>query len=194
MHAQSITKTSIFTRLNLLFMRREELADLLRKKHRNFTDYISSLSEELFMQARNGKWTAGQELQHIILSAKPMIKALALPADELRSRFGSATQPSRTYDETVAFYRSKLGNGVEAPPRFAPAAVTFEQRTELINDLNLVVDAICKGTVARDESELDTLLIPHPLLGPLTMREMLYFTAYHAEHHLNNSKRNLSGL
>jgi hypothetical protein len=25
--------------------------------------------------------------------------------------------------------------------------------------------------------------LPHPLLGKLTLREMLYFTAYHADHH-----------
>ncbi|MBS1979326.1 MAG: DinB family protein [Bacteroidetes bacterium] len=175
-------------------MGRQELAGLLQGSHQKFADYLSGLSEEQFNLSKNGKWTAGQELQHIILSAKPMIKALSLPADELRARFGTAINPSRTYTETVTFYKSKLGNGVEAPPRFTPSTVTFDQRTGLINELNQIVDAICKGTVSREESELDSLLIPHPLLGPLTMREMLYFTAYHAEHHLNNSKRNLSGI
>ncbi len=31
----------------------------------------------------------------------------------------------------------------------------------------------------------DRTLLPHPLLGKLTVREMLYFTIYHVEHHLN---------
>jgi hypothetical protein len=34
------------------------------------------------------------------------------------------------------------------------------------------------------ESALDGQLLPHPLLGPLTVREMRAFTVYHTAHHL----------
>ena len=33
------------------------------------------------------------------------------------------------------------------------------------------------------ETELDQFILPHPLLGKLTLREMIYFTIYHVEHH-----------
>ncbi len=33
------------------------------------------------------------------------------------------------------------------------------------------------------DSDLDRLRLPHPLLGKLTVREMLYFTLYHNAHH-----------
>jgi hypothetical protein len=33
------------------------------------------------------------------------------------------------------------------------------------------------------ETQLDQLILPHPLLGKLTLREMLYFTIYHVQHH-----------
>jgi hypothetical protein len=35
------------------------------------------------------------------------------------------------------------------------------------------------------------LILPHPLLGKITIREMLYFTAYHVQHHENIIKRDL---
>jgi hypothetical protein len=35
------------------------------------------------------------------------------------------------------------------------------------------------------ETSLDAVLLPHPLLGKLTAREMLQFTVYHTAHHLN---------
>jgi len=34
-----------------------------------------------------------------------------------------------------------------------------------------------------DEAALDRYQLPHPILGKLTVREMLYFTLYHLGHH-----------
>jgi hypothetical protein len=40
------------------------------------------------------------------------------------------------------------------------------------------------GAIRRwDEAALDRYRLPHPLLGKLTLREMLYFTLYHLGHH-----------
>ena len=33
------------------------------------------------------------------------------------------------------------------------------------------------------EKQLDHFLLPHPLLGKITLREMLFFSAYHIQHH-----------
>ena len=38
------------------------------------------------------------------------------------------------------------------------------------------------------EEELDTYLIPHPLIGKMTLRELLFFTVYHIGHHLKTIK------
>jgi uncharacterized damage-inducible protein DinB len=39
---------------------------------------------------------------------------------------------------------------------------------------------------------LDRLRLPHPALGKLTVREMLFFTIYHNIHHVENVVRRLS--
>jgi len=39
------------------------------------------------------------------------------------------------------------------------------------------------------EKRLDTLLIPHPLMGKMTMREIIMWTAYHTEHHTKKFKK-----
>lgn len=36
---------------------------------------------------------------------------------------------------------------------------------------------------------MSTLLLPHPLLGKLTVREFGYFTHYHTEHHFKNIQK-----
>ncbi|MBK7609450.1 MAG: hypothetical protein IPI18_20745 [Saprospiraceae bacterium] len=44
------------------------------------------------------------------------------------------------------------------------------------------------------EAEIDRYLIPHPLVGKITMREMFYFTVFHAGHHQNNLIRDLGTM
>jgi hypothetical protein len=43
-----------------------------------------------------------------------------------------------------------------------------------------------------DEARAARACLPHPLLGPLTIREMAAFTVYHTVHHLELVRRCLS--
>lgn len=41
------------------------------------------------------------------------------------------------------------------------------------------------------ERDLDRIRMPHPILGMLTTREMLFFTLYHNRHHVEAARRRL---
>jgi len=41
------------------------------------------------------------------------------------------------------------------------------------------------------ELQMDRIRLPHPVLGKLSVREMLFFTLYHNQHHLDAAKRRL---
>ena len=47
---------------------------------------------------------------------------------------------------------------------------------------------MARQTSQISEHKLDRCILPHPLLGKLTLREMIYFTIYHMEHHLVHLK------
>ena len=49
-------------------------------------------------------------------------------------------------------------------------------------------DTLLKAIDNWTEEELDTYLIPHPLIGKMTLRELLFFTVYHIGHHLKTIK------
>ena len=83
--------------------------------------------------------------------------------------------------------------GGKAIGQFIPDKVSWVQRTELKNQLISIIGNISVRLDLYTEEELKELIIPHPLLGALTIQEMLYFTMYHVLHHLENNKRNLSG-
>ncbi len=52
-----------------------------------------------------------------------------------------------------------------------------------------VIGGTVSGLVGKipgwSEAALDRYRLPHPLLGKLTVREMLFFTLYHNAHHLD---------
>ena len=153
---------------------------------------IRNVSNVDFTKSVNQKWTAGQQLEHIIKSVGPVNTAFALPTFVLRMFFGKANRASRTYDELVTKYQGKLNQGGRAPGRFVPKPVLLNQRGELFQRLDGIVRSLSKKLDSFSEEQLDLLLLPHPLLGKLTLREMIYFSIYHAGHHekqvINNLK------
>jgi hypothetical protein len=172
-------------------MKRELIKRLLSENHASFIDYINSLTKEKFLFAPQNKWTAGQQLDHIYLSAKPVALALSLPHFFLRLAFGKANRPSRTYEDLVKKYLTKLENGGKATRRFIPKAINVDQKESITKALNKSITTLCTKIEKFSEQELDTLVLPHPLMGKLTIREMLYFTIYHVTHHHAITKRNL---
>lgn len=164
-------------------MNQQEISDLLQHNHTLFLQQIGELDDTAFCTHPGDKWTAGQQLQHIILAVSPVNMAMGLPKLILQWRFGKANRPSRTYEELVNKYHSKLQQGGSASARFTPAQVPASERTALLQKLQQLVNQLCNKTMRQREKDLDRYILPHPLLGKLTLREMLYFTAYHVEHH-----------
>jgi hypothetical protein len=104
---------------------------------------------------------------------------------------GLAGGPGRTYEALRQEYIEKLGAGGKAPERYLPERVAPEQKPVLCATLAETVKDLCAKIENFTEQELDTLCIPHPLLGNLTMREMLYNAIYHVEHHHTSARQNL---
>ncbi len=166
----------------------------LIRQHRTFASEIAQLDRLAFILAPEGKWTAGQQLDHILRSTRPLSLAFHLPKPALKFLFGKANRPSKNYDAVVEKYLSKLEAGGVATGVFVPKPVRFIQRHRLERRLNRTIANLCKGLGRFDEKELDEYVLPHPLLGKLTLREMLYFTLYHVEHHRQIALKNRESI
>ncbi len=163
-------------------MQKHELIAALYDNHEAFITYIDNLSAEQFLAGRQGKWTAGQQLLHILMSIKPIAKTLKDKAFILE-KFGAKDTPALTYQQVYERYTKALADGGKAPERFLPTEVTFEQKATIIADIRLSVQTVAELLETYTTKELDTLLLPHPLLGNLAINEMLYMIAYHVTHH-----------
>jgi len=92
----------------------------------------------------------------------------------------------------VKKYLSQLENGGKATGIFIPKKVNIEKGQKLKVDLKNEVRNLSSNIDKLTEEELDKYVLPHPILGKITMREMLYFTIYHVNHHEKNIKQNLT--
>ena len=82
---------------------------------------------------------------------------------------------------------SLLQDGQASGP-FIPPFIGFEKKDELIKKYAEQKQKLISKIEKQNEKDLDVYILPHPLLGKVTLREMLYFTIHHNEHHLESLK------
>ncbi|MEP3211088.1 MAG: DinB family protein [Maribacter sp.] len=166
-------------------MKKKELIEFLKRNYSSFTAFTSSLSKEASEYSINKKWSAVMHLGHLVLSVKPLVYVFEMEKHSIAEQYGTTNDPPRSYEFIKGFYFEKLKGGGKAPKRFIPTTESPYQTAELCHGLNILVDQL-SGLIERfSEEELDSLCVPHPLLGKLSLREMLYNAIYHAEHHQN---------
>ena len=161
-----------------------QIISALNEKVDAFNNYIVPMNKGQFEATPNGKWSAGQNLDHLIRAIKPLQLAYGLPKFALLILFGKTNRPSRTYDELITKYKTKLVAGGKASGPFIPPTIRFEQKDELIKKYFLQKQKLIAKIERQPEPDLDKYILPHPLLGKVTLREMLYFTIHHNDHHL----------
>jgi hypothetical protein len=154
-------------------MNKYEIAELLMSNHRQFIAQIRSLHETDYLFAPPQKWNAAEHLDHINKSVAPLSLALSIPKLFIKWKFGMANRPSTTYEELIAKYKIKLQQGGRASGRFIAAASTYQERELKLESLESLVEKLVRKTVNHSETSLDEYILPHPLMGKLTFREML---------------------
>ncbi|MEO8139615.1 MAG: DinB family protein [Gemmatimonadota bacterium] len=152
------------------------------------TAYLATLPDTTFFAAQGSAWSPAEHVRHLRKATTPLVTALRLPRWVLRLRFGRHHRGSRSFAEVREVYRAQLAQGAGAgrftpstePPSGNPAA----RRAEIMTAWTAATVDLQNALRGWPEAALDRLRLPHPILGPLTVREMLAFTVYHTEHHL----------
>lgn len=174
-----------------------DLANALGALLASGTAYLGTLPEAVFFEPQGSAWSPADHVRHLRLAAAPLVLALKLPRWVLALRFGRGKRPSRSFSEIRDFYREALSGGAQAG-RFAPAPEPLlgdprARRLEIMQGWASVTVELQNAIGKWPEGALDTHLLPHPVLGTLTVREMLDFTVYHTAHHLRRVAERAGG-
>lgn len=149
-----------------------------------FISVADSVSDEQFQKQADDKWTMAEVMQHLYLSARPVARLMIGPREVLM-QWGKANAPSRTYTELASAYAEILGTGVKAPATMSPRPEDMQAgKNEIVQRFAGIYQALINAIETWSEQELNTYRIPHPVLGKLTVQEMLLFTSIHTQHHL----------
>ena len=165
-----------------------ELAAALQRLTQEGARTLGTLPVAVFFGPQRDKWSPAEHVRHLRKSSAPLVVALKLPTWLLRLRFGHPKRASRTFLRLRDDYRQTLATGGQAG-RFAPRREAAPhdpdvRRAEIMTDWSLTNSRLVQALGSWNEQRLDTVQLPHPLLGMLTLREMMAFTVYHTSHHL----------
>ena len=176
---------------------RKALCLALEALHAESVAYWDAIPTSEFLTPIGDAWSPAEHVRHLSKSMRAVTRGLRLPTFVVRLSFGGSTGNSRSYDEICDAYREALGSGASAgafaPGRRQPYSTPEAERARIMSRHAEVLQALV-GSIGRwSERQLDRCQLPHPLLGPLTVREMLFFTLYHNRHHLDGVRRRRGG-
>lgn len=161
------------------------IAHLNRVSHQ-IVEYAKNTEPKLLLETKEGKWSAAQNIDHLTKSAKPLILALRLPRMVL-GVFGKK-KVFLTYEEVVEKYKDVLSKGGKSPATYIPNKIGVNKVDSIIHNFIETNKQLVELLNYFDENDINRFCLPHPLLGKLTLKEILFFTIYHMEHHFKTIK------
>jgi uncharacterized damage-inducible protein DinB len=165
-----------------------ELVNTLNDSNQRVITWFTEIPAKGFFSRHGEVWSASDNLDHLIKAYKPIAKALKLPKITLRAMFGKPEKASMTYEELCQMYRDEITRGARASGRFlpnqeSPDAQAEVKKRELLDQFSKASTDLVSVVEKWDENELDQYQLPHPIIGKLTIREMIFFTIYHNLRH-----------
>ncbi|MCB1157786.1 MAG: DinB family protein [Leptospiraceae bacterium] len=160
----------------------------LKQLFQEAEDLFTSFQDEDFFVKPDFGWSPAQNLEHLSKSTSIIPIALRLPRIGLLV-FGSGGNSSRDYAEIRNTYIDKLEKGAGAgvfSPGYPGESVG---RKRMIDHWEKIGHDFDPSLKTWKEEELDKYRLPHPILGLISIREMLFFTMYHITRHVDNVRK-----
>lgn len=167
---------------------KQDIITELEHVFNEITSFAESIDDATFKKRVDKKWSIAENMDHLSISNTITAVAFTTAKFILIQTFKTNKRNNLNYDEVVWRYQRSLSDGGKASFPYQPklSLLTIRFITEIVwkNSISNLMNAINNF----NEEDLDTYLIPHPLIGKITPRELLFFTIYHVNHHLKTIK------
>ncbi|MCE9599310.1 MAG: DinB family protein [Spirochaetia bacterium] len=169
-----------------------EIADRIEALSEYICQEFQNIPTEEFFTSPEGAWSPALNLKHLIKAALPISITLSLPVVSLLPMGKSGSE--RNYAQVRDLYLSFLKNGAQAGV-FTPMKIssgTEAAKTALIEKFKNTHTKFASRIRSWSERDLLRYRMPHPIIGMISVKEMLYFATYHLGHHSGNALRRRS--
>ncbi len=161
---------------------KDEIKKSLQSVYADLSGKLHHLPLDHFNLRVGGKWSIAEHLQHLILSSKPIASALKVSKFKLLA-LGINVKTPKSYDALYQVYMEVLKGGQTAPSSFTPREKDIANKQVLIENWDMIGEKLVSRLDDWGETQLNRFQLPHPAIGKLSMREMMYFTIFHTQHH-----------
>ncbi len=127
-----------------------------------------------------GGWSAAQIIEHVARVEGNVARMIAKGAEMPRTATPEELQAAVFTEQKIGRVRDR-GTKVEAPERVRPSA-TLDADAALAQ-LHASRAAILEAFTAAESAVLDGIIVPHPFIGPLTLRAWVELVAHHDARH-----------
>lgn len=180
---------------------REEIVKELERLANETAEFVDRMPAETFA-ARQGEtgefWSPAEHLRHLATAVRAVAQGMSLPKLMLALRFGRAKGGSASFEEVRARYQAALGAGGKASGQYDPSQRAIDKPPDALRDFVMQrwrsAGEELVGSIGKwEEKDLDRYRAKHPLLGMMTVRELLFFTLYHNAHHARRIREREGG-
>ena len=175
-------------------MEKTTLTKSLDENADQFIELVNGLNQNEFEENINDKWSAGQDLVHLIKVLKIVNIGFSLPKPILGFVFGINKNDSRPFEDLRQVYKNALEGGAKAPTIYIPKPVSYHDKEHLIQKYASLNKSFIEKLNNHTAHELDSYRLPHPILGKISLRELASFTSFHTSHHFESLKSKLAHL
>lgn len=152
--------------------------------------FCKSMDDEFFFKG-NGKWSPAENLEHLRLSFYKSWQGLFIPKFISRIIFKKPQSTSLPYEVLQEKYEQLLSNGAKATKEYIPD-FSKKKRTkdQVIEEFRSTFNRYLNEVrYYWEEKTMESYQFPHPLLGLITARELMYFNLFHCWHHFRILRR-----
>jgi hypothetical protein len=159
-----------------------------------FIELVKDLNKDEFEFNINNKWSAGQDLVHLIKVLQIVNIGFTLPKPILRLLFGINKKESRSFEDLRQLYKNALEGGAKAPTMYIPKPVSHTEKDRLIQKYVSLNKSFIGKLNNHTSFELNSYRLPHPILGKISLGELASFTSFHTSHHFDVLKSKVGHL
>lgn len=166
-------------------MHKDKIADLLEEKHHILLHWLEKQDDEKWNYGPENKWTTGQQALHLLKSIKPLNDVLSMPRFLFKYTLGTTNAEIRDYETIVRSYLIQLEEFKNRPDKKSKTLKVpkLGDKRYILTRLQVESKKLQYKIRRISDKNLDTLVLPHPIMGKMPIREILMLTAYHVEHH-----------
>ena len=166
-------------------MHKDKIADLLEEKYHTLLLFLEAQDDDKWTIGPKNKWTTGQHALHLLKNIKPLNDVLSMPRFLFKYTLGTTNREIRDYETIVNSYLQRLED-----LKNSPSITSKKIKIPKIQDKRYILTRLqveskkLQYKIRRiSDRNLDTLVLPHPVMGKMPIREILMLTAYHVDHH-----------